>query len=81
MLQYKQLPWDMTPPKNSTKAAYGTLNVTYQGPVHQCAPLLSVLNGGPKYVSKYPLRAEIMNEVSILFSQGRSYGYGRFSML
>ena len=54
----------MMPPENSTKAAYGKLNVTLQGPMHQLAIELSKLHGGPKYVSKYPIRSELMDTVS-----------------
>jgi len=49
---------------NSTKAVYGRLNVTLQGPIHYCAPLLDGKNSPPSYNSLYPWRMELMDTVS-----------------
>jgi len=59
--KYKKLPWEMVPPRNSTKAAYGKLSVTLQGPMHHLASELARLHGDPKYVTKYPIRSELMD--------------------
>lgn len=53
----------MVPPQNSTKAAYGKLSVTLQGPMHHLASELARLHGDPKYVTKYPIRSELMDTV------------------
>lgn len=58
----------MDPPKNSTKVAFGKLNVTLQGPLHECAPLLSKLRGFPDVHVPFPIRSELMDTVSILSS-------------
>ncbi|KAF6037448.1 GLB1L [Bugula neritina] len=51
----------MDPPKNSTKVAFGKLNVTLQGPLHECAPLLSKLRGFPDVHVPFPIRSELMD--------------------
>lgn len=54
----------MDQPKNSTKIAYGRLNVTLQGPMLFCAELLHRLGYNPAPRTVYPLRMEVMGTVS-----------------
>lgn len=53
----------MDTPKNSTKAAYGKVEVALQAPIEFCASVLKKLDKSLVVDSVYPLRMELMNVV------------------